>query len=351
MALRSAGAGGAKQLHFVWLTIIEEIMAMEHNKKALAACALGAVMLAGAAVAQPYPNKPIELIVTTSAGSGGDVVSRSVAEIIRKEKFLPQLILVNNRVGGAGVVGYTFFKTRRADPYSMMSVTGTILLMAHRPDVAIGLENYTPLALFAIDPQTIMVHADSPYKTFKDLMAAAQRNPETVTGATTSTAGTGRMVIYLMEKQIPGTRIKFVNFKGGGEAVTSVAGGHTTFTTENLSEGQGFVEGKKLRVLAIAADKRLPQAPDVPTLQELGYPIAAGTIRGFTFTAGVPKEAVTTMEAALKKAHESSEWREIAKRNIFQDVFMGSAEFSQFLAKRLTEYREFYDAIGMGKKP
>ena len=206
-------------------------------------------------------------------------------------------------------------------------------------------------ALFAIDPQTIMVQAESPYKTFKDLMAALQKNPDSVVAATTSTAGTGRMVIHLMEKQIPGTRIKFVNFKGGGEATTSVAGGHTTFTTENLSEGQGFVEGKKLRVLAIAADKRLPQAPDVPTLQELGYPITAGTIRGFTFTAGVPKEAVTIMEAALKKAHESPEWKEIARRNIFQDVFMGNAEFTQFLAKRMVQYAEFFDAIGMGKKP
>ena len=297
-----------------------------------------------------YPNKPIELIVTTSAGSGGDVVSRTVAEIIRREKFLPQLLQVNNRVGGAGVVGYNYFKTRRGDPYAMMSLTGTILLMAHRPDVNIGLENYTPLALFAIDPQTIMVHADSPYKTFKDLMDAVRREPDSLVGATTSAAGTGRMVIWLMEKQVPGARIKFVNFKGGGEAVTSVAGGHTTFTTENLSEGLSFVETKKLRVLAIASDKRLPQAPDVPTLQELGYPITAGTMRGFGFTAGVPKEAVVTMEAALKKAHDSPAWKEFAQRNIFQDVFLGSAEFSQFLVKRMAEYKDFYDAIGVGKK-
>ncbi len=309
-----------------------------------------ATMAATTASAQPYPNKPIELVVTTSAGSGGDVVSRAVAEIIRKEKFLPQLITVNNRVGGASVIGYNYFKTRRGDPYSMMSVTGTLLLMSYRNDVSIGLENYTPLALFAIDPQTIMVPADSPYKTFKELMTAIQRDADAVVGATTSAAGTGRQVIHLMEKQIPGARIKFVNFKGGGEAVISVAGGHTTFTTENLSEGLGFVEGKKLRVLAIASDKRLPQVPDVPTLQELGYPITAGTIRGFSFTAGVPKEAVVTMETALKKAHDSTEWKEIARRNIFQDVFMGSAEFTQYLAKRLIQYREFYDAIGLNKK-
>jgi putative tricarboxylic transport membrane protein len=302
------------------------------------------------AFAQPYPNKPIELVVTTSAGSGGDVVSRTVAEIIRREKFLPQLLQVNNRTGGASVIGYNYFKTKRGDPYVMMSTTGTIHLMAYRPDVNIGLENYTPLALFAIDPQTIMVLADSPYKTFKDLMDAVRRDPESLTGATTSAAGTGRMVIWLMEKQVPGARIKFINFKGGGEAVTSVAGGHTTFTTENLSEGLSFVETKKLRVLAIASDKRLPQAPDVPTLQELGYPITAGTVRGFSFTAGVPKEAVVTMETALKKAHDSPAWKEFAQRNIFQDVFMGSTEFAQFLVKRMAEYKDFYDAIGVGKK-
>lgn len=302
------------------------------------------------AIAQSFPTKPIELIVTTSPGSGGDVVSRTVAEIMRREKFLPQQLVVNNRVGGASVIGYNYFKTRRGDPYSIMSTTGTILLMAYRPDVAIGMENYIPLALFAIDPQTIMVAADSPYKTFKDLMDAARTKPEALTGATTSTAGTGRMVIWLMEKQVPGAKLKFVTFKGGSEAVTSVAGGHTTFTTENLSEGLSFVETKKMRVLAIASDKRLPQAPDVPTLQELGYGITAGTMRGFSFPAAVPKEAVVTMETALKKVHDSPAWKEFAQRNIFQDVFLGVADFSQFLNKRMIEYREFYDAIGMGKK-
>jgi putative tricarboxylic transport membrane protein len=308
-----------------------------------------AALAAVPVMAQAIFTKPIELVVHTSAGSGGDVVSRAVAEIIRKEKLLPQMMNVNNRVGGGGVVGWSYFKTKRGDPHVMMSVTGTILVMAYRPEINIGLENYTPLALFAIDPQTIMVPADSPYKTFKDLMEAVRTKPDAVVGATTSATGTGRMVIWLMEKQIPGSRIKFVNFKGGSEAVTSVAGGHTTFTTENLSEGQGFVDGKKVRVLAIASDKRLPQAPDVPTLQELGYPITAGTIRGFTYTAGVPKEAVMTMEGALKKAHDSAEWKEIAKRNIFQDVFLGSAEFAKFLTVRMQEYKAYYDAIGLAK--
>ncbi len=302
--------------------------------------------------AQSYPVKPIELVVHTSAGSGGDVVSRAVAEIIRRNKFLPQPLNVNNRVGGAGIVGFSYFKTKRADPYVMMSITSTVLVMAYRPEVAIGLENYTPLALFAIDPQTIMVPANSPYKTFKDLMDAAKANPESMVAATTSLQGTGRLVVHLMEKQLPaGAKFKVVTFKGGSEAVTSVAGGHTTFSTENMGEGISFVEGKQVRVLAISSSQRLPQAPDIPTLTELGYPIQAGTMRGFTFTAGVPKEALTVMETALKKAHDSPEWKDLAKRNLYQDIYMGPADFTRFLHARMVEYKEFYDAIGLTKRP
>ena len=306
-----------------------------------------AVFTGAFAYAQTYPTKPIELVVHTSAGSGGDVISRQMAEIVRREKLLPQPFVVVNKTGGGGVVGFSYFKTKRGDPYSMMSVTGTILALAYRPDVAITLDNYTPLALYAIDPQSIMVPADSPYKTFKDLVEALKRDPSAFTAATTSATGTGRLVLHLMEKAVPGLKIKFVTFKGGGDAVTSVAGGHTQFTTENLSEGMGLLEAKKLRVLAITTDKRLPQMPDIPTLVEQGFPITAGTIRGFAFTAGVPKQAVDTMEAVLRKAHGSPEWREFAKRNMYQDVFLGSAEFTKFLATRMVEYKEFYDAIGL----
>jgi putative tricarboxylic transport membrane protein len=300
-------------------------------------------------LAQAYPAKPVEITVHTSAGSGGDLVSRLVAEVVRREKLLPHPMMVTNRVGGSGVIAFNYFKEKRGDPYQLLSVTGTLLAMAYRPDVNIGLEHYTPVALMAIDPQTIMVPADSPYKTFKELIEAARKDPNTLVAATTSVQGTGRMVVYLIEKAVPGAKFRFVTFKGGSDAVTSTAGGHTTFTTENLGEGLSFVESKKLRVLAISADRRLPQVPEVPTLIELGYPITAGTIRGFTFTAGVPKEAVATMEATLEKVHRSQPWKDFVTRNIFQDVFLGSAGFAKFLAQRLEEYRGFYDDVGLGK--
>jgi putative tricarboxylic transport membrane protein len=320
---------------------------------ALRGCLLAGIVSVHAAVALPqsYPTKPIELVVHTSAGSGTDVIARAVADVFRREKLLPQPFVVANRVGGAGVIAYIYFKTKRGDPYSMLTVSGTLLALAYRPDVSIGLENYTPLALFAIDPQTIMVPADSPYANLKELVEAARKQPDSLVAATTSPQGTGRMVLYLLEKAVPGAKFKFVTFKGGGEAVTSVAGGHTHFTTENLSEGLGLVEAKKLRVIGVTSDRRLPYIPDVPTLQELGYPVQAGTMRGFVFPAAVPKEAATIMETALERAHKTAAWKEHATRNMYQDIYLGSAEFSRFLVKRLAEYRGFYDAVGLGGKP
>ncbi len=306
-------------------------------------------LVSSAVFAQAYPTRAIEIIAHNSAGSGSDLFCRSVSEIIRREKFLPQPLRVVNRVGGAGTVAFNFFKTKRGDPYYMLSVNSAMLVMAYRPDMNIGLENYTPVALMAIDPQVIMVPANSPYKTFKDLVEAGRSAPETLVAATTSLTGAGRLVVYLMEKAVPGAKFKIVTFKGGGDAVTSTAGGHTTFTTENLGEGLGFVEAKLLRILAITSDQRLPHAPDVPTLQELGYPITAGTMRGLAFPGAVPKEAVTTMETALEQVHKSPAWKELAKRNILQDVFMGSADFTKYLAQRMEESRGFYDAIGLGK--
>ena len=329
------------------------------NTRGLSLRGLSLVMLSGAvasgwlspAKAQSYPTRPIELVVPTSAGSGGDVIARALAEIVRRDKLLPHPFVVHNRVGGQSIIAYNYFKTKRGDPYVVLAATCTILTMAHRPDVNISLDNYTPLALFAIDPQTIMVGADTPYKTLKDLVEAARREPGSIVAAVTSAQGTGRMVLYLLEKAVPGLKIKFVTFKGGGDAVTSVAGGHTHFTTENLGEGLGMIEAKKLRVLAVAADRRLPQAPNVPTMTEAGYAIQAGTIRGFVFPAGVPKEAAATMEAALERAHKSPIWTDHAARNMYLNTYMGGAEFGQFLAKRLEEFRDFYNAIGLGPKP
>src|SRR5690606_28350558 len=154
-------------------------MTVSHHPAFIRLAAFGALALfAGAAAsAESYPSKPIEVVVHTSAGSGGDVLERQAGEIIRQKKFLPEPFLVVNRTGGGGVIAYNFYKSKRGDPYYILSVTSTLLAMAYRPDVKITLDQYKPIALFAIDPQAIMVSSDSPYKTFDDLAQAIKKEP------------------------------------------------------------------------------------------------------------------------------------------------------------------------------
>lgn len=311
-------------------------------------------LAAGASVTthgQSYPTRPIELVSPTSAGSGTDIYARALAEITQREKLLPQPFIVQNRTGGGSLVAYNYFQTKRGDPYVMLAATGTIAIMAARPDVNIGLENYTPLALFAVDPQAIMVGADTPYKTLRDLAEAARKQPDTIIGAITNPLGTGRMVIHMLEKLVPGAKFKYVTFKGGGEAVLSVAGGYTHFTTENLSEGLALLEAKKLRTLAITSLKRMPQLPDLPTAIEAGYKIDAGTIRGFAFPAGVPKETAVMMENVLERAHKTQTWKDHARKYYYEDRYLGSAEYSKFLVQRVQDYREFFADIAAFPKP
>jgi putative tricarboxylic transport membrane protein len=311
-----------------------------------------AAALAGsAALAQPFPSRPIEFVVHTSAGGGTDIVARMVAEILTREKLVNQPINVMNRSGGAGAIAYTYFKGKRGDPHTIMTVASmTLLVQTVRPDMGMGLEHFTPLAFLAQDPQAVMVAVDSPYKTLKDLVEAGKREPNSLSASVASPGGTARMLLWMIERET-GARYKMVSFKSGADAILPVMGGHTQFTTENISEGHGAVEGKKLRVLAVSSAQRLTAVPTAPTLKELGYDIHIGTGRGFAMPADVPKEAAARMEANLERVYNNPQWKEHAERSLYENIWMGSAEYTKHLAQRRGLVLEFLQSIGIAPKP
>jgi putative tricarboxylic transport membrane protein len=304
-----------------------------------------------AAPAQSYPSKPVEFVVHVNPGGGTDVFARLIIEILGKEKIITQPMIVNTRAGGGGTVAFNYVKSKRGDPHTVLTIaTGSFLTATSRTDLDLGPEHFTPLAFFARDPQGIMVPADSKYRSVKDIIDDAKANPDAIVCAVTSALGTGRQTLWRIERET-GTRFKFVTFKAGSEAILSVLGGHVPFSTENVSEAWAHIEAKKMRVLAVTTEKRMPALPDVPTLIELGYKIQIGTGRGFGMPAGVPKEAVAAMEAALEKAHRSALWRDYSKKNMYEDVWMGSAAFTQYLAEQRGIQTEFVKSIGVGQKP
>jgi putative tricarboxylic transport membrane protein len=321
------------------------------RNRLIAALGAAAVVYAAAAPAQSYPSRTVEFIVHTNPGGGTDVFARVVTEIMTRDKLVSQPLIVQSRTGGAGVVAFNYVKSKRGDPHTVLTIaTGTFLTATARTDLDLGPEHFTPIAFFARDPQGIIVNADSKYRTFKDLMDDAKGAPDSIVCAVTSATGTARMTLWRMERET-GAKFKFVTFKAGSEAVLSVLGGHVPFTTENVSEAWAHIEAKKMRVLAVTTEQRMPALPDVPTLTELGYKVQIGTGRGFGMPAGVPKEAAAAMEALLEKVHKSARWREYAVNNLYEDRWMGSAEFTEYLAQQRVAQREFIDGIGLSKKP
>ena len=303
----------------------------------------------GTALAQAYPSRTIDFTVHTAPGGGTDVFARAVADILQREKIITQPIIVSNRTGGGGAVAFNHIKTRRGDPYTVLTVaTGSLLTNVARPELGLGLDIYTPLAYFATDPQAIMVPADSKFSTMKDLVDAARKQPDTIVCAVTSAGGSGRVALYHIEKAT-GAKFKFVTFKGGGDAVLAVVGGHVHFTTENLSEAAGMIEAKKLRVIGMTTEKRLAQYPDYPTLIEQGVNVAIGTGRGFAMPAGVPKENAAFMEAALERVHKSKAWQEFSYKNVFEDRWLNGAQFSAYLVKKQAEMQDFLQSVGLAK--
>ena len=307
-------------------------------------------LIAGAAQAQTYPSRPIEFVAQSSPGGGTDLFMRAITEMLTKQKSFSQPLINANRVGGGGVVAYNYIKSKRGDPHVIQTVaTAGMLNATVRPELELPLDIFTPLAMFATDPQVIALRVESKFNTFNELVEAAKREPGTISvGISGGGTGTGRLAFHLIERAT-GTKFKYVAFKGGGEAVLATLGGHVEVTCENMSEMLPLVESKKMRVLAVVGERRFVQAPDIPTAKELGFNIVAAAGRGFAMPADVPKEAAAAMEAALKRVYDSQAYKEYSHRNMFDNNYLDSAGFAKYLAVNRLVQEEFLRAIGVLK--
>jgi len=312
-----------------------------------AAVVMGAAVLAGPAWGQAYPSRTIEWISHSSAGSGTDLFNRNVTDMLTKEKIFNVPFTHSNRVGGNGVVAYTYLKNKKGDPHVVMAMSVTVILtQSALPDSGLSINDITPIIRFAQDPQVVAVRTESKFKTYKELVTAAKDGG--IVAGITGPTGSGRAALFYIERDT-GARFKYVTFKGGGDAVLATLGGHVEVTTENMSEMLPLVEAKKMRILAVTGERRFKQVPDVPTLLELGYKTVVATGRGFGMPPGVSKEAAATMEAALKKVHDSQVYKEYADRNMFEDAYLGSADFAKQILVQREQQIEFLKAIGIVK--
>ncbi|MCG5242457.1 tripartite tricarboxylate transporter substrate binding protein [Azospirillum doebereinerae] len=283
--------------------------------RGLGALALAALVGLTAPQAQAaYPDKPISLIVGYAAGGGSDFIVRSLAPFIEKELGGTARVVVMNRPGAGGEIGFAAIADAAPDGYTLGLINSpNVVTIPIERHARFSLDRLDPLYNLVDDPGSFVVHKDSPMRTLADVAAYAKANPNTVTVGTTG-IGSDDHLAMLMFQRLTQVQLTHVPFPGSADAHRALLGRHIQLSSMNIGESQRAREGDPIRILGVMTDQRWDQAPDVPTFKEQGFPVNMASLRGLAAPVGLPPEIRAKLVDAIAKAVEHPEFRQIATR-------------------------------------
>jgi tripartite-type tricarboxylate transporter receptor subunit TctC len=250
------------------------------------------------AAAQPYPAKPIRLVVPFPAGGNADIFARAFAQ--KLGEAWKQTPIVDNRAGAAGIIGTQFVAKAPADGYTLLfGTTGT-----HTTNPAVyaklpydPVRDFMPVSNFADSPFLLVVHPSVPARTLQQLVALAKSRPGQLDYASFGTGSSAHLAGEMLRTMV-GININHVAYKGGPPAVNDLTGGHVSLMFNSLPAVLPLVKAGRLRPLAVASAKRTPTLPELPTFAESGIPeFEAGSWYGVLAPAGTPRELIMRLHA------------------------------------------------------
>jgi len=259
---------------------------------------IGAVSFLMAVQAAAFtPTRPVEVVVHTGPGGGSDILARAVVGMLEQEKLVPVRMQVVNKTGGGSTVAAAYLAEKKGEPHTIGFFTGVWLTSPiTTAEAKVTLRDLTPIARLVLEPALIAVKADAPYKTLRDFVEAAKKNPGQLKQSGGSVTSRDNVVRQLLQKAT-GARWAFISFPGGGARIAALLGGHVNMMVIEPAEAGEHIRAGNMRVLAQVADKRLKGFPDVPTLKEAGFDVpAVPQVRGVAAPPGIPAENVAYWE-------------------------------------------------------
>jgi tripartite-type tricarboxylate transporter receptor subunit TctC len=293
---------------------------------------LSIVWSGGPAAAQSYPDHPIRLIVPSAPGGPTDLPARLLSQFLPK---LGQPAVVENRAGAGGAIGARLVAAAPADGYTLL--VGNTSVFAVWPSVSPSAgydpaKNFAPIAKLTESYQILVVPASSPFRTVRELVDFAKKNPGKLNVAHTGVGGLPHLTVELLKVRA-GIDVVGVPYKSGGESLTAVLAGQVDATIEGITILLPHIRDGKLRALAVTSRERTSLAPDLPTMIEAGVPdYEVTTFNGVVAPAGTPAEIVAKLNAAINEGMQASDIQErLTKLGAISRV-SSPAEFAAFIA-------------------
>jgi len=288
--------------------------------------------------AADFPVKEVQVIIPWAAGGATDLIFRALAATTGKH--LGKAVVIVNKPGGAGAVGYTEAAQAKPDGYTLVSAITPLTILPHQVKTAFTYKDFEPVINVVDDPSMFLVRSDAPWKSLKEFLDFAKKNPDMITIGN-SGAGGGVHLVALAFEKAAGVKFNHIPFSGGGPSVTAILGGHINAVSVSPPEGIEHVKAGKLKIIALFSEKRFELFPDVLTVKEQGVDFVMGMWRGLAASKGTPPDVIKKLHDAFKQGMEDPVFQKNARDMAVNLRYLGPEAFGKLMAHN----DEFYGKL------
>ena len=307
---------------------------------------LACLALPALAQEPPYPQRGnIEMTVNFPAGSSADVTARLLAEGMTKH--LGANVIVVNRPGAGGAIGYRYVAAQKPDGYSLIWNSNSISTTYHSGQLAFDYKAFDPVARVLVESPVVAVRGDAKWKTLPDLVADAKARPGAITVGN-SGIGSHTHISSVALFQAAGAKVVDVPY-AAAQTVPNLLGGHVDVLVQLPGALAAQVKSGNVRLIAAITPSRDPALPDVATAKEQGVDASLEVWRGIAVPRGTPPATIATLESAIRRTAESPEFARSAEQLGVRPAFMPSAEFGELIAKEDAQLAQLMGLIGLKK--